>query len=399
MRTGHQRTILNWIVCVTGIVWILWDLPFIVLVLPTDFEYYYIASIRLLRGENIYYDWMAESVREGIGSWYLYPPYFAGLLTPLTWLGHKSAKTVFAGLAILAIIGIDAMSIRLRKRFFSHLPGIDMLIHCLVFFAMPTRLAIGSLQIEGMLFFLFLLLLYWTLEGRRKWGTGIAFVPGLLIKLWPGPFLLTLYAVWGKRIPIPVITVACGVIVTFTLFYGLTPQWDYLHTIFPVLLNYADVYKDNQSLSLFLSQEFFWKDWPIRILRWLILFSYLFVTVRCWMILREGNNRTILINASLFLCVSLLVTPTAWTATHIRLLLPMIGLCGFCVEEGMLRKWLLFIAFISVIFYAYPQELGKKILPVWIDRYPILYSVIFQYLAYLMLATESYRKRQPNHAD
>jgi len=87
------------------------------------------------------------------------------------------------------------------------------------------------------------------------------------------------------------------------------------------------------------------------------------------------------------------VTPTAWTAAHIRLLLPMIGVCGFCVEEGVLRKWLLFIAFISVIFYAYPQELGKNILPVWIDRYPILFAAIFQYLAYLWLAIKSRHNR------
>lgn len=376
---------LNGTVLLAGILWILWDTPFIVLVLPTDFEYYYKAAEQLMGGATIYYDWMAESVREGIGSWYLYPPYFAGALTPLTYLDHHNAKIVFACLCVFALIGADILLTRFRKKMFPNMPGIDLLIHCLVFFTIPTQLVLGSLQVEGILFFLFLAALDLTMVGRNHWLAGIAYIPGVLAKLWPGPYFLSLFFVYGKRILLPVIVPLVGVVFLFTCFFGVQSQWDYIHSILPTLITYVDPYKDNQSLTLFLMNGCSAPGWILRAIRWLILFSYLLLTYIVRVPLREGNIRAISINACLFLCVSLLVTPTAWTAAHIRLLFPLVIACGFCSEEMRYRKWLLPLTLLSILFYVYPQEAGKKILPVWIDRYPILYATVLQYIAFLWL--------------
>ncbi|MBN2329155.1 MAG: DUF2029 domain-containing protein [Candidatus Omnitrophica bacterium] len=385
-RIFPNSSSLHWSIALAGIGWILWDMPFVILVLPTDFEYYFKAAQRLLDGSNIYYDWMAESVREGMGSWYLYPPYFAGALTPLTFLGHLQAKLVFACLSVLALAGVDALLVLFRRQHFPAQPSLDWMIHCLVFFTPPARLAIGSLQVEGMLLFLFLLMLYLLAKQRSAWFVGAAYAPGVMIKLWPGPYLASLWLVSGRRILGPAIMIGLSVILGFTVFFGWRPQWEYVRAILPDLMTYADPYKDNQSLSLFLLQIASLSENSVRIVRWAILASYFAATYASRRALRVGDARALFINASLFLCVSLLVTPTAWTAAHLRLLPPMVLACGFCASSDPIRKVMLTMTFLSVIFYIYPQELFKKNLPVYIDRYPILYSVILLYIVFSILA-------------
>lgn len=400
MRFDLKRWI-NGAVFLLGVGWILWDMPFIVWALPTDFEYYYEAAEQLAERNttpnknDIYYNWMAESVREGIGSWYLYPPYFAGALAPLTALGHRNAKTIFAGLCAVALIGIDLLLLRLRKRAFPELAEIDLLIHGLVFFAAPTRLILGSLQIEGALFCLFLLTLSVIIDRKKTRWAGAAFVPGVLIKLWPGPYLVSLLAVEGRTILYPIVAAVAAAVILFTLFFGASVQWTYCQSILPILIHYADPYKDNQSLTIFLLNVGGWNDALIRILRWIVLFSYFAATFRNRKFLQEREISAILSNACLFLTVSLLVTPTAWSAAHIRLLLPTIAACGFCVEEGR-RKWLLAPTGIALLFYMYPQEIGKKILPLWIDRYPLLYATLFLYGVFLVFNTCFIRKGDSN---
>ncbi|MGC9327359.1 MAG: glycosyltransferase family 87 protein [Candidatus Hinthialibacter sp.] len=375
----------HWAAALAGIGWILWDMPFVILVLPTDFDYYFKAALRLAAGTNIYYDWMAESVREGISSWYLYPPYFAGALTPLTHLGLIQAKIVFACLTVLALIGVDALLVLFRRRHFPQQSSLDWMIHALVFFTPPTHLAIGSLQVEGILLFLFLLMLYFV-EGRRSaWLIGAAFAPGVLIKLWPGPYLASLWLVCGRRIWAPVIVLGLGFILGFTVFFGWRPQWEYVHMILPDLMGYSDPYKDNQSLSLFLLQIGSLSETSVRLARWAILASYFAATYASRRALRAGDTRAIVINASLFLCVSLLVTPTAWTASHLRLLPPMILAGGLCASREPMQKAMLVMTFLSMMFYIYPQELCKKILPVWLDRYPVLYSLVLLFIIFSVL--------------
>ncbi len=369
-----------------GAGWIMWDLPYIVLVLPNDFDYYLKAAIDLASGQNIYYDWMAESVREGIGSWYLYPPYFAAALYPLTFFGQIIAEVIFAVLVILSILGVDYGLIRLRRRIFPDAHRIDLLVHSLVFFAMPTRLLVGSLQVEGLLFLLFLIALISMIERWSAWTSGAAITLGVLIKIWPTPYIASMYGVLRWRMIYPVIIVSGIIIALFTLLFGAKPQWIFIFDIFPVLMSYADAYKDNQSLTLFAQQHLFLSENIMRLVRWSILASYLYMTYRSRKALQHYDSSAIVINASLFLSASLLITPTAWTASHIRLLLPIMLLCGLCSERGRQSTWLSWVTLSAIVFYIYPQELLKKYLPIWIDRFPMLYAAGILYIIFLTLS-------------
>jgi glycosyl transferase family 87 len=368
----------------------MWDLPYIVLVLPNDFDYYLHAAIDLASGQNIYYDWMAESVREGIGSWYLYPPYFAAALYPLTFFGRITAEWIFAAVVILSVLGIDYALIRLRRRIFPNAFRIDLLVHSLVFFAMPTRLLVGSLQVEGLLFLLFLISMIAMIERWNVWFTGAAITLGVLIKIWPAPYMASMFSVLRWRMIYPVIIVSSMIVALFTLFFGVHAQWVFLSDIFPVLMSYADAYKDNQSLTLFAQHHLFLSDNIIRVVRWAILCSYLYMTYRSRHALRNYDSRAIVINAALFLSVSLLITPTAWTAGHIRLLLPIMLLCGLCLERGRQSFWLSLATMSAIVCYIYPQELLKKILPIWIDRFPMLYAAILLYGIFMALSFHSH---------
>ncbi len=377
---------LSWAVGAVLVCWMFTGLPGIVSIHGTDFEHYYQASQRLFQGENIYYDARADAAREGIDSWYLYPPYFAAGLYPLTWLGPVQAKMVFAFGAAAALIGIDLLLIRLRKIISSRAPLLDSFIHLLVLAPYPSSLLLGSLQIEGFLFLLFLLTVVGAAETRWLWGTGGAYVAGVMIKLWPGPYMLSLAAVWRKQIFIPILAIGLSGVILFTGVIGWRVQWTFLRTILPALLNYADAYVDNQSLSLFLRDLLAMRDGFIQLIRCLVGMTYVFAVYHARDLLKVRNSNAVFVNASLFATVSLLITPTAWTATHIRLLLPLVTAGALLANRLPCVPGWGYCAALSILFYIYPQGfLGSPPL-YWLDRFPLLWATLIQYGVFLYLS-------------
>ncbi|MFB3785566.1 MAG: glycosyltransferase family 87 protein [bacterium] len=380
------HTSLSWALGIGLTGWIFAGLPGIVAIHGADFDHYYRAGEQIFRGENIYYDAQADWAREGIDSWYLYPPYFAAAFYPLTWLGPVRAKAVFAVFAAATLLGIDLILLSLRTILSPRAPLLDPFIHLLVLAPYPSSLLLGSLQIEGFLFLLFLLTVMGTLEIRRLWGTGCAYAAGVMIKLWPGPFLLSLAVVWRKRIFIPVLTIGLGAGFLFTGLAGWRVQWTFLQTILPALMHYADDYIDNQSLTLFLRESFSWSDGFIQMIRLAILASYALAVYHARDSLKNRNPRAVAVNASLFAAVSLLITPTAWSATHIRLLLPLATSGALSIDPSRRFSRWGFISLISVLLYIYPQGFFGVDGFYWLERYPLLWATLIQYGIFLYVS-------------
>jgi len=394
-RTGSWATGLSWATGGVLTLWVLHSLPQIIAIHGSDFDHYYAASESLFRGEDIYYDARADGLRDGVATWYLYPPYFAAAIHPLTWLGPVRAKAVFAVFAVASLIGADLLLLRLRKRLSPGAPLLDPLIHCLVLAAYPSFLLLGSLQIEGFLLWLFLLTVMPTMEDRWCWGTGGAYIAGVMIKLWPGPFLLSLAAAWRKRIFIPVLMIGLGAGMIFTGVMGWRSQGTFLRTTLPELLNYADDYLDNQSLTLFLREKLSLGDGIIQSLRIFLLTSYVLAVFHAREALKTRDPHALAINASLFAAVSLLITPIAWSATHIRLLLPLVT-AGALITDPIWRfPCLGYVTLISWLLYISPQGYLNIAGLDWLNRYPLLGVTLIQYGLFLCLAFQNTRRAVP----
>ncbi len=375
------KTYLHWSIRTAGILWLAWDLPFIVMVLPTDFDYYYKAAERLAAGENLYYDTSAFFKRHGASSWYLYPPCFAAMLIPLTLFTKMEAKLIFSVVTIISFIGIDLILDRFRRIYFPAVRYMDYLIPFLVYFARPSHLVLGSLQVEGLLFFFFLLAVFCLMKNRIAWSAAF-FLPGILIKLWFTPFFAAYLVSGGIRKCVYMIFGGFALVLMMMPFTGFLSHYIFVSEILPTLPRYVDAYKDNQSLMAFLKFIFDMESNMLPYNFTALLLAY-FASVYCnRKELFAGNGKTLLINAGYFLSISLLCSPIAWSASHIRLLLPVVLGCCLCMDFYTKNKWFMITTFLSLFFYIYPQEIAKEIVPAFIDRFPLFYSTLFCVLSF-----------------
>ncbi len=382
-----RNAILSHTVLVLLIAWRLWQVPEILNVRLTDFDHYYTAAVRLIAGEPIYFDDNAAWTRPDIPTWYLYPPYFAAGITILTILGRQGAGIVFVFLSLAALIAIDRLIVLLHRRMLSTESVYEWLIHLVVFVPYPTRLLLYSMQIDGVMFLIFLVLVVLLVGKDRVWRMGMGYAVSVSIKLWPGPFFITLLAVCRKRIWFPVITSFLILIFFFTLFFGIEPQWYFLRYVLPDLLVYSDSYIDNQSLFACLRRFAPKLETVYPLCQWCLLALYGYVTYRSRLALVRRNVKTIAVNASFFSLVSILLSPTAWTAAHVRLLLPLATAFTLALERKDRSPSIAVTTGIALLFYIYPQSYARGLNPfVLLRDYPLLIATMILFVMFFILS-------------
>ncbi|XDD52412.1 glycosyltransferase family 87 protein [Leptospira sp. WS92.C1] len=173
----------------------------------SDFQDYYNASVRFTQGNNLYnleqIDQILEKLQsgeikieelftpkvflqlkemtEGLGS-YIYPPTFAFLLIPISYLPYEVASGFFLSLNFLALLGsLYILSLRLdRKGNF-----IFFVILCLL-----NLRFIENHQNNNQVGLLLIFLILASVHTTKDWLSGLLLALAIVIKLTPGAFML-----------------------------------------------------------------------------------------------------------------------------------------------------------------------------------------------------------------
>ncbi|MFH1305613.1 MAG: glycosyltransferase family 87 protein [Candidatus Omnitrophota bacterium] len=159
-----------------------------------DFDTYYFAGKIITTGENVY----THTVFKTALSPYIYLPFFAILISPLTFLDMRVAAVIWYVINIFAFVGAIHLSVRLlgSGEKFSR-----------IFYAKPYLLRIASLvvlsviwldnvslaQIDFMVFFL-IVLSFFMYEKKKAFLSGIILAAASVIKIYPAYLLLYLIA-------------------------------------------------------------------------------------------------------------------------------------------------------------------------------------------------------------
>jgi len=159
-----------------------------------DFDTYYFAGSLVVSGQNLYTDDPSLSP-------YLYLPFFAVLLAPLTFLHIRIAAIIWYVISILSFAGSFYLSMTLVagkegfKRIFFERPYIFGLVS-LVFPFIIWIDTVSLAQIDFMIFFLIVLSLS-AYDKKRPFSSGIILAAATVIKIYPVCFLV--YFLLKKR--------------------------------------------------------------------------------------------------------------------------------------------------------------------------------------------------------
>ncbi len=190
----------------------------------------------------------------------------------------------------------------------------------------------------------------------------------------------------------PIIISVLLIILIMTPVVGIESQFYFIQYILFPLTTYADFYVDNQSLLACIRRFVPDLEWLYPFFRISVLIVYGYVSYRCRHALHERNPKTIGINSSLFTTVSLLLSGTAWTAAHIRLLLPLVIGLSISVEKKRKTPYILAATILSVILYCYPQSYAPQLIPLILVRdYPLLIVTLIQFGVNLCLSKKYWR--------
>ena len=181
-----------------------------------DFDTYYFAGELVVKGANLY---THEAFRTTLSP-YLYLPFFAIFILPLTFLHIRIASMIWYMLNVGALIGTFYVSGKLiagensiKQVFFSrpHLLKIISGVFIIAIWADNMSLA----QVDFMLLFLILLSLF-AYDKKRPFLSGVVLAFATVIKLYPAYFLL--YFIAKKRFKAVI-----GFVVGLALFVLLVP--------------------------------------------------------------------------------------------------------------------------------------------------------------------------------
>ncbi|TGM58701.1 glycosyltransferase family 87 protein [Leptospira adleri] len=244
----------------------------------SDFRDYYNASVRFTEGNNLYnleqideilsklqtgeikveeaftpkVFMQLKEMMEGLGS-YIYPPTFAFLLIPISFLPYPIASAVFLSLNFLALLGfLYILSIRL--------PIKGNLVFIVVLCLLNLRF-LENHQNNNQVGFLLMFLILASVHTKRDWLSGLLLGLAIVIKLTPGAFVL--FFLMQKRYRAVLYTfvfsvfwilLPCLYAPSFTIEMTLT--WKQL-----ILDNYLKsplfrAWKNNQSLNATLAKYF-----------------------------------------------------------------------------------------------------------------------------------------------
>lgn len=191
-----------------------------------DFEAYYLAALRYLRGDSIYLSWtLAEPFRPGPYGLYLYAPPLAVAVSPFTVLSLPGATAIWVGLRIgLLALACGLMPVSRNVRF-------GVFASAAFSSAALSDLHLGNVSV----IVAFLSVLAWRWLDRPQGAIALA----LAISVRPTIGLVLIWSLVRRRFAFVALTVTAGLaLIALTIpLVGVRGYEDYLR----VLRNVADV--------------------------------------------------------------------------------------------------------------------------------------------------------------
>jgi len=162
-----------------------------------DFDTYFLAGKLAKENSNLYTD-KAFSSTTGP---YLYLPFFAVLIAPLTFLPFRAASVLWYLFGVLVLCGSFAVSVKLImpkkgiKEIFFTKPYLIKII-AVVFLAAIWLDNMSLAQVDFIMFFMIVLSLF-SYDKKRPFSSGIIMAAASVIKIYPAYFLI--YFIAKKR--------------------------------------------------------------------------------------------------------------------------------------------------------------------------------------------------------
>jgi hypothetical protein len=334
-----------------------------------DFNVYWAASRLFIQNQDIYDGSLTSGLIRALDleyvddSDYIYPPYLAAVLSPLTHL-HPLRAGLLWYLGGLVAIGF-AVWLILRGRAESRGEVVELLQWGdYLFVALASAPAIYSFYVGQINAFILLLLaaVYFLLEKDKQVLAGIILAVSILLKV--APVLLVFYMVARKKY----IALLCTAVVVTGIVLLTWPVFGFhLRTYFTTVLPEMSVPEPkpiNQSLHAFFGRIFTRNDYTAAILdaprlsRFLtLLFSTVLILLTAAKLVPDNPTLAESCHDMTFGALVTLMTivpPLAWETLHILLAFPLIVLFGRWARMSRGQRFLLAVS----IFLLNVQTLG-----------------------------------------
>jgi hypothetical protein len=343
-----------------------------------DFNVYWAAAKLFAQNQNIYNGSLTRGLVRALnleyvdGSDYIYPPYLAAVLSPITRL-HPLRAGFLWYLGSLVALGFAVWFIlRGRAQASGEVVDIvqwsDYLFVALAF--APTFYSFYVGQINALILLL-LAAVYFLLEKDKEVLAGIVLAVSILLKA--APVLLVFYMVVRKKY---VAVISTAVVVTTIVLVTLpifgAHLWTYLTTVLPEM-SVPEPNPINQSLHAFFSRVFTKNDYTAAILdaprlsRFLaLLVSMAFMLLTMAKLMPDNPTLSESCHDMTFGALVTLMTivpPLAWETLHILLAFPLIVLFARWARMSRGQRFLLavsiFLLNVQILGALFHGSLGK----------------------------------------
>lgn len=341
-----------------------------VLFLPTypDFSVYYTAALQAVVGEDPYIT-ATNSIP------FVYPPITLVLFAPLTIFSLFWAGKIWVTFSIIFIFISMLVMWELVKK---TMPlWLYLLLCACFFFAFPTKFTLGMGQINIGILMLLVVGSYYYLMGKET-ISGICFGIAFIFKFFPALFLLYFFFRKNTKVLFSIFVLFFLSIVIPPIFFPSIDMYSYWFVRLPTYFSGMPTDYYNQAISGFLARFFSYSAVLVGIKNLVTIFV---IGISFSIINRYEKKDTRLLSLSLLVIVNVLCNTFSWQHHFV----------------------LLFISFISVVFYLikfrlawyYYWLVGISILLINGNlKDPQLFPVIFQshvFFGALLLSVIHYR--------
>ncbi|OGM08772.1 hypothetical protein A2Z67_01845 [Candidatus Woesebacteria bacterium RBG_13_36_22] len=294
-----------------------------------DFGSYYYSTKNLTEGRNPYFD---LGNRFGF---FLYPPPVLFLFLPLTLISYSVAGKIFTAISIFCFL----LSIYLLLKIINIKPfsNLGMFLSILAFNFFPAKFTLGMGQINNIVLLGVILFIYFSLN--KEWiYSGIFLALASLLKVWP-VILLTVPLInsrW-KILSSFAAVLAFVFMITYPILGKDVYYYFFLVTLPSLFTNTAGTYY-NQSLSGFLLRQIN-NPATFKAIRDILDLMILSATLYLTMKFSQIKNNIMLLNVSVLITLSLILTSTSWQHHFVWLLVPLFLTFSYIRKNKMNLKY------------------------------------------------------------